>query len=506
MIHVALFGIEAGLAVVLTYFVHSAAWMLGALLLARLQRALSPAGRHVLWRAALLGPLVSSALALGLGHRWQWSPTAGSPVVEAPAAREVEAPRSPLLPGAVDSPPGFAGQVAAFDAGRSAPLPGSALVAAAWALVALAHLMLLARVAFRQRRALARRTPVDHGACLQTLERLARRARLREPIRSSYCRAAHTPLVLSAREICLPERALALDSVALEAMLAHEIAHVERRDAAWSYAALALQAVFWFQPLQRRARVELQESAELAADDRAVELTGDAFALAQALTEVAGWVQGTAPAASPAMARAGSPIVERVARLVEASDALAGARCAARTPWFALAVLVAIGACSPSVGAPEAQPPRVDAEPPAAPAVGSSLPASVQPRAPRESVAGAMPNPAQFSQEMTKLVLAEQRLREQLRSMEEAALAAHGLELACTDLDQVCPELERIRSELSETTARREVLQRDFEAGMQGWSKDFRQRFERDFGPRLEAWGRDFGTRMPSMSNSPPQP
>lgn len=97
MIHVALFGIEAGLGVVLTYLVHSAVWILGALLLARLQRALSPAARHMLWRAALIGPLASSALALGVGHRWQWSPTAVSPVVEAMVAMKTAGRRSHWL-------------------------------------------------------------------------------------------------------------------------------------------------------------------------------------------------------------------------------------------------------------------------------------------------------------------------------------------------------------------------------------------------------------------------
>jgi hypothetical protein len=601
MIHVALFGIEAGLGVLLTYLVHSSVWIGGALLLTRAVRGLSPAARHVVWRVALLGPLASSALALSGGHRWQWTLTTASPVGEALVAAVPDGPPHSLPHlGPVDFPQDAPSAAAPLSVELRAPLPRSAQLAAGWAFVALAHLLLLARAALRQRRALTGRAPVDHDGWVQGLERLAQRARIRQPIRLSCCAGAQTPLVLSAREICLPERALAFDADAIEAVLAHELAHVERRDGPWTYAALFLQALFWFQPLQRRARIELQESAELAADDRAVELTGDALALARTLTQVAGWVRGTTPAPAVAMARAGSPIVERVTRLVEARDA----RFAARTPGFAVTVLVAIGACSPSVGAPEAQPPRVALDPPAAPdtpvhselgagpdttpreaassgqndtaeaeclaadrkaaAAGcehatqaNAAPGHAQRLASREpssasggdivctlpdapghvcgeNVAGVEPKATaydqcaalrawdkesawscfraqeclcehgrhseaiercalgEFSQAVPKLALAEHQLQERLRLAEEATRAAHT--------DRARADLERLRSELAATRAQRETLQRDFEAGMKVWSKDFEQRFQRDFGPRFEAWGREFGRRMESMA------
>ncbi|MET0411214.1 MAG: M56 family metallopeptidase, partial [Polyangiaceae bacterium] len=298
-----------------------------------------PAARHVVWRAALLGPLASSAL----GHRCKWVPTHASLADEAWAAA---APRSIEV---------------------SAPSPWFALLAGCWAAVALLGVLLLARAVARQRRAFAPRTRVTHGACTEALERLAKRADIRRHVRLSRCASAGTPLVLSSREICLPERALRLDSDALDAVLAHELAHIERRDGLWLNVALLLQALLWFQPLNRIARAALQENAELAADDRAVELTGDALGLARTLTHVAGWECSVPFATSVAMARAGSPIVQRVARLVEAGDARTGAPFASRTPWFALAALTAIGACSPAIGvcspssAPQAARPSVPA-------------------------------------------------------------------------------------------------------------------------------------------------
>jgi hypothetical protein len=223
-------------------------------------------------------------------------------------------------------------------------------------------MLLIGRAAVRQRRALGRRIPVTHPAWCEALERLAKRAGIRHPVRLSSSALASTPLVIGRREVCLPERALELDRDALEAVLAHELAHIQRRDAEWLSGALFAQALLWFQPLQRKVTSELRESAELAADDRAIELTNDPLGLARTLTQVASWLGGTPLRTSVAMARPGSPIVERVARLVEASDAPAGARLRSRTPWPTLAVLAAIGACSPSVGAPRVDTPHAGLE------------------------------------------------------------------------------------------------------------------------------------------------
>jgi beta-lactamase regulating signal transducer with metallopeptidase domain len=359
MIHVALFGIEASLGALLTYLVHSTTWIVGALLLTRFDRALSPAARHVVWRAALIGPLASSTFALGLGHDWQWALMPASAAGEPwPAAAPYAATLRPLpLAGPVELVPDAPSRSVPFSAEATAPLPWFTLLAGCGAVVALIGVFLIARAALRQHRALAKRTRVTHPACIEALEQLAKRAGIRHPVRLSRCAAATTPLVLSAREICLPERALELERSALESVLAHELAHIERRDGLWLNGALFLQALLWFQPLHRKVRAELQESAELAADDRAVELTGDALGLARTLTDVASWASGAPLISSVAMARPGSAIVERVARLVESGDARHGARFGSRTPWFALAALTAIGACSPSVGAPQAERP-----------------------------------------------------------------------------------------------------------------------------------------------------
>ncbi|MEY4546430.1 MAG: hypothetical protein RL685_2625 [Pseudomonadota bacterium] len=452
MIHLALFGVGAAGAMVLTYLLHSTLWIAGAALLTHFHRGLSASARHVVWRAALLGPFGSSASALALGHRWQWALTS------APAASEGWASAAPALaPLQLRDVPFSSVPFSSvpFSSMPASDYTWSALLATAWAVVALAGLLLLARAFHRQRRALALRTLVTHVTSIEALERLRRRAGLRAGITLSRCAQASSPLVLSSREICLPERAAGLDAAALEAVLAHEIAHIERRDGLWQYTALVLQALLWFQPLNRRVRAQLQETAELAADARAVELTGDALGLARTLTLVASWHSAAEPEPLVAMARAGSLIVERVVRLVEVSDAHSGAR-RSRTPWFALAALAAIGACSPSVGAPKV----------------ASLPATEPSTSPagalRDGSASELPNPVAFGRSLAKLAKAEHELRENILSIERR-LAAQGV---ASGTDQ--PGLEGLRCELADTTATRLRITRDFEARVKDFEREQR--------------------------------
>ena len=587
MIHVAWFGIEAGLAVLLTYLVHSTVWVGGALLLTRLRRALAPTARHLVWRAALVGPLASSALALGPNPGWQpgwqWALTgasrsdesrslaaaAGAEAAAAFAASDVPARRPRELAAdlfverevanhSADDPAIDAGTAALpLVAAVSAPRPMFPLLAGGWGLVAIGGLLLIARAAVRRRRALEPRTRVTHAACLDLLARLVRLAGIRHPIRLSQSATASTPQVLSGREICLPERALDLDREALEAVLAHELAHIERRDAAWLNAAHVLQALLWFQPLHRKLLVELRESAELAADDRAVELTGDALGLARTLTHVASWVSDTSIAASVAMARPGSAIVERVARLVDSGVVRPGSQLGSRTPWLALATLAAIGACSPSVGAPRPEPPRAGNEPatigparanttaapvvappssathvdkrppppepvPAASAPPAALPPAALPPVALPARPGAVPPTSASAPPIPPMpplpidglvgdVVAGvvPRAIEFSNTIVQLAMNEAGLGMRIERAEAAAAqpgaspethqEVARLKQELAASTQRRERMEKDFEERMGAWSKEFEARFERDHAQRFEAWGEELGRRMEAM-------
>lgn len=118
--------------------------------------------------------------------------------------------------------------------------------------------------------------------------------------------------------IVLPDRAEAeLSRNELRALLAHELAHLVRRDSWWLYFGQLLCTAFAYQPLNFWARRQWQQSAEFLCDQWAVERTGDRMALANCLTTVAGWRLGT-PVCGGSLAATGnrSTLTRRVERLI----------------------------------------------------------------------------------------------------------------------------------------------------------------------------------------------
>src|SRR5205814_2964467 len=129
--------------------------------------------------------------------------------------------------------------------------------------------------ALRLRRGMGTRRAVSDRRLRRLFARL--RAGLARPVPARLTESEHlcSPIALGAAEVCLPTRAQDLDDAALAAVLGHELAHLERRDNLWLMLGAVVEAVLFFQPLNRLARRGLQESAELASDERAVELTDD---------------------------------------------------------------------------------------------------------------------------------------------------------------------------------------------------------------------------------------
>lgn len=83
------------------------------------------------------------------------------------------------------------------------------------------------------------------------------------------CRAVPTPFILGvfAPRIYLP---LGLNGETREHVLAHERAHLARRDHLWKAIGFALLAVYWFNPLVWLAYILLCRDIELACDERVV--------------------------------------------------------------------------------------------------------------------------------------------------------------------------------------------------------------------------------------------
>jgi hypothetical protein len=132
-------------------------------------------------------------------------------------------------------------------------------------------------------------------------------------------------------------------------MLAHELAHVVRHDATWLIVAAVVEAVFFFQPLNRIARRKMQETAEYLADEWAVRHTGSRVHLAKCLAEVAGWLDdGAVTSVAAPMAGPLSPIRRRIARILE-ERAAAGLGHPSSRIGLTLALLAAVAWIAPSV-------------------------------------------------------------------------------------------------------------------------------------------------------------
>src|SRR5260370_19576137 len=120
-------------------------------------------------------------------------------------------------------------------------------------------------------------------------------------------------------------------------MLARELAHLARRDSLWLAGASLIERFFFFQPLNRLARRELETTAEFLSDEWAMRKTGSAVSLAKCLATVAEWIQAS-PLGVPVagLAERRSLLVTRISRLL---DGRVSASPASRRGWAGAATL-----------------------------------------------------------------------------------------------------------------------------------------------------------------------
>ena len=157
----------------------------------------------------------------------------------------------------------------------------------------------------------------------QRLAALAARAGLRRPVALLESGRVRGPLVLGYLRpaILLPLGAVAgLPPALLEALLAHELAHIVRRDYLLNLALAATEAVFFYHPAVWFMAGCLRAERENCCDDQAAALCGgDALRVARALAALAELEAATAPAPRLALAAAGAggrgSLLARVRRL-----------------------------------------------------------------------------------------------------------------------------------------------------------------------------------------------
>jgi len=293
----------------LTYVIHSTV-LLGVAWLVTRRGRLDPAASDLVWKVALLASLVTGTIQSRL---------------------ELSTPAAVRLPGATLPQTALVNrQVTPTDAASATQetpgfRPGSAVpslplvVVLLWGAVALASsLYYVARRLILVGR-LADRRPVSGGPLAATLADLQRTSGYRRRVRLTMARTISSPVALGLSEICVPELALSeLGAEQQRSMLAHELAHLARRDSLWLAGASLIERVFFFQPLNRLARRELETTAEYLSDEWAMRKTGSAVSLAKCLATVAEWIQAS-PLGVPVagLAERRSLLVSRIARLLD---------------------------------------------------------------------------------------------------------------------------------------------------------------------------------------------
>lgn len=365
------------LAWLLTYTLHSTLFLGLAWLASRHLAQRMPAVEEAVWRFALVAGLVTASLQLAAGREplsgsWSLAPavTASSAVAPSPTPELAPVSRPARIAAAIPAAP--RSEAPAPPTSLSVSLP--AVVAGVW----LAGALLLATgwlsAYLRLRRRLRPRPQVIEATMVSLLGELRQRAGLTKRVRLSCSSRLPVPIALGVRrpEICVPPRALVgLAPEQQEGMLAHELAHLVRRDPFWLAFGRLLASVLFFQPLNWIAVRRLREISELLCDEWAVGRTGRPVSLARCLTEVAGWsFQPLSSLPAPGMADRPSHLGKRIRRLLEE----------ARSPqrrvhpaWLAagmVVLVIAVAVAAPGVQAAvagEATEPAAALEPAEAP-------------------------------------------------------------------------------------------------------------------------------------------
>jgi len=442
-----------------TYAVHSSVLLGAVWLLLRWRGPRSLALRERLWKLALVGPLLTASLQLALGARpllgrFEWRPSTAqsephvaprsvsdlgpSGAALAPAASEAPAVVNAQEPAgarpARQAPPSRrtradapSASAPAREAGepdaaptvtRSEPTrptsvlapvtravpristppswPGVVLVL--WGALGLFGVVCVAGSFMLLWRRLQGREMLREGPLVETLETLRRRAGLRRHVRLSISSRVAAPFStgILLPEICLPRAVVAgLTPAQQEVLLAHELGHILRRDPFWFAAGTVLERLFFFQPLNRVARHELAELAELACDDCAVRWTGSRLALASCLTEVAGWLieEPRRQLALPGLTAPRSPLGRRITRLLDDRRSPSAEPRAKGWPVLALGTLgltvvavPGISAASPAPAALPALAEKVDLGPPVVRTSAANAPSGLDPTGPRPAM------------------------------------------------------------------------------------------------------------------------
>jgi beta-lactamase regulating signal transducer with metallopeptidase domain len=229
---------------------------------------------------------------------------------------------------------------------------------AAYLLPALALLVALAVAVVRLQRVRARAEVLVEPSWLAALARAQRRLGFKHGTALLTSGELVSPVSWGVvRPIIIVDRAAAADSERAEAIIAHELAHVERLDWLKLLAGRVATALFWFNPLVWMLARQAHQLSEEAADDAVLRAEIGRADYAELLLTAARHANRPALLAANGVAPSRSSLARRVAHVLDASRP----RGAARAGWAcaslvaALGISAALAAAEPAAPAPLAR-------------------------------------------------------------------------------------------------------------------------------------------------------
>src|SRR5438034_1854241 len=155
-------------------------------------------------------------------------------------------------------------------------------------------------------------------ACVEAVARLAARLRISRPVRVLGSAVVQVPAVIGWLRpmILLPASALTgLTPLQLDALLAHELAHVRRYDYVVNLLQSVVETLLFYHPAAWWVSQQVREEREHCCDDLAVAVCGDAHFYATALLGMER-LRVTPPAFALAATGRGGALLGRIRRLV----------------------------------------------------------------------------------------------------------------------------------------------------------------------------------------------
>jgi bla regulator protein BlaR1 len=244
--------------------------------------------RYWLWFAASVKFLIPFSLLTSIGARLAWSRgSAASQSVFYSTVQEVGQPfTQPAMIAHAASPTVLSNLIHLLPA----------LFAAAWFCGFFAVLFVwYARwrwISIAKREAV----PLRQGREVEALRRLERIGDIPQPIKMLVSRGSLEPGIFGiTRPVLLWPEGISerLDDAHLEAVLAHEVLHVRRRDNLSAAIHMLVEAVFWFHPLVWWLGARLVEERERACDEDVLELGSEPEIYAESILKVCEFCVGS---------------------------------------------------------------------------------------------------------------------------------------------------------------------------------------------------------------------